>query len=108
MALPAAKNYHRKLYRIRDAPKFFQKPFMMSENLHFESPKDIAHFKALQEPKLGGWLQVIPSNILGTAMNGHDFRICIVLRLGNHFFTKHNCICGSMVDESLSRWSKLR
>lgn len=71
---------------------------IISEELKFESIKDLAHFKALQEPESSGWLQVIPSSNIGTALNNQDFRICVGLRLGIGYYSKHKCICGSIVE----------
>lgn len=73
---------------------------VISEEIHFSSPKDIARFKALQEPESGGWLHIIPSNNIGTLMNDQDFQICIALRLGINCYEKYKCNCGSIVDES--------
>ncbi|XP_037045819.1 tolloid-like protein 1 [Bradysia coprophila] len=44
--------------------------------IRLHSPKDEARFKALQQPESGGWLQVIPSNNIGTVMDDQDFQTC--------------------------------
>ncbi len=47
---------------------------IISENLNFENMDDKARFKALQEKESGGWLHLIPSSNMGTAMNNQDFQ----------------------------------
>lgn len=68
------------------------------ECLNFETLEDNARFRALQEPESGGWLHLIPSTNIGTAMSNQDFQICVGLRLGINHFSRHKCICGSLVD----------
>ncbi len=78
---------------------------IISENLNFESLDDKARYIALQEKESGGWLHLIPSSNIGTAMNNQDFQICVALRLGINYFSRHKCICGSLV--KLHTWSQL-
>jgi hypothetical protein len=48
----------------------------------FNSPRDLARFKALQCRKSGSWLHVIPSPNIGTPLDNTSFQVCIGLRLG--------------------------
>ena len=71
---------------------------IIAENLNFERLEDKARFRALKEIESGGWLRSIPSSNIGTAMSNQDFQICVALRLGINYFSRHKCICGSLVD----------
>lgn len=53
-----------------------------------------------KQPESGGWLQLIPSNNIGTHMNDQDFQICVALRLGVNYYSNYKCVCGSLVDEN--------
>lgn len=72
----------------------------LANELSLETDSDKARFKALQEQESGAWLQAIPSNNIGTALNDQDFQVCIALRLGHNVYSPHKCICGSLVNES--------
>jgi hypothetical protein len=48
----------------------------------FNSPRDLARFKALQCRESGSWLHVIPSPNIGTPLDNTSFQVCIGLILG--------------------------
>lgn len=72
---------------------------IVRDNLHFDSMKDIARFKALQAPESGQWLHSIPISNNGTLLDGNTIRICVGLRLGGKICHKHTCRCGTEVQE---------
>jgi hypothetical protein len=59
---------------------------IIANDLIFNSPRDLARFKALQCRESGSWLHAIPSPNIGTLLDNTSFQVCIGLRLGcNHF-----------------------
>jgi hypothetical protein len=70
----------------------------IANDLIFNSPRDLARFKALQCRESGFWLHAIPSNI-GTLLDNTSFQVCIGLRLGCNLCTPHICKCNAKVDE---------
>jgi hypothetical protein len=55
---------------------------IIANDLIFNSPRDLARFKALQCRKSGSWLHAIPSPNIGTLLDNTSFQVCIGLRLG--------------------------
>jgi hypothetical protein len=68
-------------------------------DLIFNSPRDLARFKALQCRESGSWLHAIPSPNIGTFLDNTSFQVCIGLRLGCNLCTPHICKCNAKVDE---------
>jgi hypothetical protein len=68
-------------------------------DLIFNSPRDLARFKALQCRESGSWLHAIPSPNIGTLLDNTSFQVCIGLRLGCNLCTPHICKCNAKVDE---------
>jgi hypothetical protein len=54
----------------------------IANDLIFNSPRDLARFKALQCIESGSWLHAIPSPNIGTLLDNTSFQVCIGLRLG--------------------------
>jgi hypothetical protein len=50
-------------------------------DLIFNSPRDLARFKALQCRESGSWLHAIPFPNIGTLLDNTSFQVCIGLRL---------------------------
>jgi hypothetical protein len=74
----------------------------------FNSPRDLAHFKALQYRESGSWLHAIPSPNIGTLLDNTSFQVCIGLRLGCNLCTPHICKCsihGLSCSKSSGRFS---
>jgi hypothetical protein len=65
----------------------------------FNSPRDLARFKALQCNESGSWLHAIPSSNIVTLLDNTSFQICTGLRLGSNPYTPHICKCNAKVDE---------
>jgi hypothetical protein len=72
---------------------------IIANNLIFNSPRDLARFKALQCRESGSWLHAIPSPNIGTLLDNTSFQVCIGLRLGCNLCTPHICKCNAKVDE---------
>jgi hypothetical protein len=72
---------------------------IIANDLIFNSPRDLARFKALQCRESGSWLHAIPSPNIGTLLDNTSFQVCIGLRLGCNFCTPHICKCNAKVDE---------
>jgi hypothetical protein len=68
---------------------------IIANDLIFNSPRDLARFKALQCRESGSWLHAIPSPNIGTLLDN----TCIGLRLGCNLCTPHICKCNAKVDE---------
>jgi hypothetical protein len=62
---------------------------IIANDLIFNSPKDLARFKALQCRESGSWLHAIPSPNIGTLLDYTSFQVCIGLRLGCNLCTPH-------------------
>jgi hypothetical protein len=62
-------------------------------DLIFNSPRDLARFKALQCKESGLWLLAILSPNIGTLLDNTSFQVCIGLRLGCNLCTPHICKC---------------
>jgi hypothetical protein len=67
---------------------------IIANDLIFNSPRDLARFKALQCRESGSWLHAIPSPNIGISFQG-----CIGLRLGSNLCTPHICKYNAKVDE---------
>jgi hypothetical protein len=65
---------------------------IIPNDLIFNSPRDLARFKALQCRESGSWLHAIPSPNIGTLLDNTSFQVCIGLRLGCNLCTPHICI----------------
>jgi hypothetical protein len=72
---------------------------IIANDLIFNSPRDLARFKALQCRESGSWLHAIPSPNIGTLLDNTSFQVCIGLRLGCNLCTPHICKCNAKVDE---------
>jgi hypothetical protein len=72
---------------------------IIANDLIFNSPRDLARFKALQCRESGSWLHAIPSSNIGTLLDNTFFQVCIGLRLGCNLCTPHICKCNAKVDE---------
>jgi hypothetical protein len=72
---------------------------IIANDLIFNSPRDLARFKALQCRESGSWLHAIPSPNTGTLLDNTSFQVCIGLRLGCNLCTPHICKCNAKVDE---------
>jgi hypothetical protein len=72
---------------------------MIANDLIFNSPRDLAHFKALQCRESGSWLHGIPSPNVGTLLDNTSFQVWIGLRLGCNLCTPHIYKCNVKVDE---------
>jgi hypothetical protein len=72
---------------------------IIANDLIFNSPRDLARFKALQCRESGSWLYAIPSPNIGTLLDNTSFQVCIGLRLGCNLCTPHICKCNAKVDE---------
>jgi hypothetical protein len=72
---------------------------IIANDLIFNSPRDLAHFKALQCRESGSWLHAIPSPNIGTLLDNTSFQVCIGLRLGCNLCTPHICKCNAKFDE---------
>jgi hypothetical protein len=72
---------------------------IITNELIFNSPRDLARFKALQCRESGSWLHAIPSPNIGTLLDNTSFQVCIGLRLGCNLCTPHICKCNAKVDE---------
>jgi hypothetical protein len=72
---------------------------IIANDLIFNSPRDLARFKALQYRESGSWLHAIPSPNIGTLLDNTSFQVCIGLRLGCNLCTPHICKCNAKVDE---------
>jgi hypothetical protein len=68
-------------------------------DLIFNSPRDLARFKALPCKESGPWLLAILSPNIGTLLDNTSFHVCIGLRLGCNLCTPHICKCNAKVDE---------
>jgi hypothetical protein len=71
---------------------------VIANDLIFNSPRDLARFKALQCRESGSWLHAIPSTN-GTLLDNTSFQVCIGLILGCNLCTPHFCKCNAKVDE---------
>jgi hypothetical protein len=71
---------------------------VIANDLIFNSPRDLARFKALQCRESGSWLHAIPSTN-GTLLDNTSFQVCIGLRLGCNLCTPHICKCNAKIDE---------
>jgi hypothetical protein len=60
---------------------------IIANDLIFNSPKDLARFKAWQCREPGSWLPAIPSPNIGTLLDNTSFQVCIGLRLGCNLCT---------------------
>jgi hypothetical protein len=69
---------------------------IIANHLIFNSPRDLARFKALQCRESGSWLHAIPSPNIGTLLDNTSFQVCIGLRLGCNLCTPHICKCNAM------------
>jgi hypothetical protein len=72
---------------------------IIANDLIFNSPRDLARFKALQYRESGSWLHAIPSPNIGILLDNTSFQVCIGLRLGCNLCTPHICKCNAKVDE---------
>jgi hypothetical protein len=72
---------------------------IIANDFIFNSPRDLARFKALKCRESGSWLHAIPSANIGTLLNNTSFQVCIGLRLGCNLCTPHICKCNAKVDE---------
>jgi hypothetical protein len=72
---------------------------IIANDLIFNSPRDLARFKALQCRESGSWLHAIPSPNIGTLLDNTSCQVCIGLRLGCNLCTPHICKCNAKVDE---------
>jgi hypothetical protein len=72
---------------------------IIANDLIFNSPRDLARFKALQCRESGSWLHAIPSPNIFTLLDNTSFQVCIGLRLGCNLCTPHICKCNAKVDE---------
>jgi hypothetical protein len=72
---------------------------VIANDLIFNSPRDLARFKALQCRESGSWLHAIPSPNIGTLLDNTSLQVCIGLRLGCNLCTPHICKCNAKVDE---------
>jgi hypothetical protein len=72
---------------------------IIANDLIFNSPRDLARFKALQCRESGSWLHAIPSPNIGTLLDNTSFQVCIGLRLGCNLCTPHICKCNAKFDE---------
>jgi hypothetical protein len=72
---------------------------IIANDLIFNSPRDLARFKALQCIESGSWLHAIPSPNIGTLLDNTSFQVSIGLRLGCNLCTPHICKCNAKVDE---------
>jgi hypothetical protein len=75
------------------------KRIIIANDLIFNSPRDLARFKALQCRESGFWLHEIPSPNIGTLLDNTSFQVCIGLRLGCNLCTPHICKCNRRVDK---------
>jgi hypothetical protein len=73
---------------------------IIANDLIFNSPRDLARFKALQCRESGSWLHAIPSPNIGTLLDNTSFQVCIGLRLGCNLCIPHICKCNAKVDEN--------
>jgi hypothetical protein len=71
----------------------------IANDLIFNSPRDLARFKALQCRESGSWLHAIPFPNIGTLLDNTFFQVCIGLRLGCNLCTPHICKWNAKVDE---------
>jgi hypothetical protein len=60
---------------------------IIANDLIFNSPRDLARFRALQCRESGSWLHAIPSPNIGTLLDNTSFQVCIGLRLGCNLCT---------------------
>jgi hypothetical protein len=72
---------------------------IIANDLIFNSPRDLARFKALQCRESRSWLHAILSPDIGTLLDNTSFQVCIGLRLGCNLCTPHICKCNAKVDE---------
>jgi hypothetical protein len=72
---------------------------IIANDLIFNSPRDLARFKALQCRETGSWLHSIPSPNIGTLLDNTSFQVCIDLRLGCNLCTPHIYKSNAKVDE---------
>jgi hypothetical protein len=72
---------------------------IIANDLIFNSPRDLARFKALQCRESGSWLHAILSPNIGTLLDNTSFQVCIGLRLGCNLCTPYICKCNTKVDE---------
>jgi hypothetical protein len=71
---------------------------IIANDLIFNSPRDLARFKALQCRESGSWLHAIPSPNIGTLLdNNTSLQVCIGLRLGCNLCTPHICKCNAQM-----------
>jgi hypothetical protein len=63
---------------------------IIANDLIFNSPRDLARFKALQCRESGFWLHGKPSPNIDSLLDNTSFQICIGLRLGYNLYTPHN------------------
>jgi hypothetical protein len=73
---------------------------IIETTIHFERATDLAHFKALQLPESGAWLQAVPSKNIGTFIDGQIFQIYVGLRLDCNLYQSHVCSGGNFVNET--------
>jgi hypothetical protein len=72
---------------------------VIANDLIFNSPRNLARFKALQCRESGFWLYAIPSPNIGTLLDDTSFQVCIGLRSGCNLCTPHICKCNAKVDK---------
>jgi hypothetical protein len=65
----------------------------------FNSPRDLARFKALQCREPGSWLHAIPSPNIATLLDKTPFQVCIGVRLDCNLCTPHIYKCNAKVDK---------
>jgi hypothetical protein len=66
---------------------------IIANDLIFNSPKDLARFKALHCRVSRSWLHAIPSPNIDTLLDNTSFQVCIGLRLScNHCSQTHCCL----------------
>ena len=62
------------------------------------SVKEVARLRAVCEKESCKWLQVLPSEPLGTVLDNATVRIASALRLGANICEPHTCRCGTRVE----------